>query len=86
MVRTGDDTTTLDKISEGRVATIVSIEAGKGILSRLLGMGLVPGAKIRVLVNSGGGVIVISVYGTEISLSRGIAQKLLVKVESNEEN
>jgi Fe2+ transport system protein FeoA len=86
MVRTGDDTTTLDKISEGRVATIVSIEAEKGILSRLLGMGLVPGAKIRVLVNSGGGVIVISVYGTEISLSRGIAQKLLVKVESNEEN
>jgi Fe2+ transport system protein FeoA len=86
MVRSGDGITTLDRVSEGRVATIVSIEAGKGVLSRLLGMGLVPGAKIRVLVNSGRGVIVISVYGTEISLSRDMAQKLLVKVEPNEEN
>jgi ferrous iron transport protein A len=78
-----DNITTLDKVGEGRVATLISIKAGKGLLSRLLNMGLVPGSKIRVLVNDGRGVLVISVHDTEISISRGIAQKLLVKVESS---
>lgn len=74
--------TTLDKVSEGKEVILISIEAGRGLLSRLLNMGLVPGSKIRVLVNKGGGVLVISVHDTEISISRGIAQKLLVRVES----
>jgi len=74
--------TTLDKVSEGKIATIISINAGRGLLSRLLNMGIVPGAKVKVLVNSGRGVMVISVHDTEISISRGIAQKLVVRVES----
>lgn len=74
--------TTLDKVSEGKEVILISIEAGRGLLSRLLNMGLVPGSKIRVLVNKGGGILVISVHDTEISISRGIAQKLLVRVES----
>jgi ferrous iron transport protein A len=77
-----NEITTLDKVSEGKEVTLISIEAGRGLLSRLLNMGLVPGSKIRVLVNKGGGVLVISVHDTEISISRGIAQKLLVRVES----
>lgn len=74
--------TTLDKVPEGKVATLISIEAGKGLLSRLLNMGFIPGSKIKVLVNNGKGVLVVSVHDTEISISRGIAQKLLVMVES----
>jgi len=74
--------TTLDKVSEGKVATVISINAGRTLLSRLLNMGIVPGTKVKILVNNGRGVMVISVHDTEISISREIAQKLVVKVES----
>ncbi len=82
MERKEDFITTLDKVSEGKTATLVSLEVGRGLLSRLLNMGLVPGAKISVLVNRGKGLLVVRVQDTEISISRGIAQKLIVKVES----
>lgn len=74
--------TTLDKVSEGKTATLISLEVGHGLLSRLLNMGLIPGTKINVLVNRGKGLLVIRVQDAEISISRGIAQKLIVKVES----
>ncbi|MEL9940959.1 MAG: FeoA family protein [Ignisphaera sp.] len=64
------------------VATVVDIVAGPGLKARLIGMGFVNGAKIKVIDNSSGHVIVAldSGFGRVVALSRGVANKIIVEV------
>ncbi|MCD6125959.1 MAG: ferrous iron transport protein A [Thaumarchaeota archaeon] len=66
-------------LSEGQVGTVVEIRAGRGLTERLLAMGIVPGAKIRVLKSSGPGPILVEIGQTRIALGRGVAMKVMVR-------
>lgn len=64
-------------LREGEEGVIHSIFGGLSLISRLAGMGIVPGTEIKVLRNSRGPVIVL-VNTTRIALGRGQASKILV--------
>ena len=75
--------TTLDCVPPNTIVKIVDICAGPGLKTRLMSMGFTPNAKIKVLENSFGHVLVAldSGFGRTIALSRGIAKKILVELE-----
>jgi len=57
---------------------LVAIDAGQGLRSRLLAMGLVPNVRITVVSNNHPGPFVLSVKGTKMVLGRGMAHKIMV--------
>ena len=65
---------------EGKILRIVGIRGGRGIMQRLMELGLVPGSTIRVVKSTGRGPILLEVKGSRIALGRGISMKLLVEV------
>jgi len=68
----------LSEVPQGSEVTVVSIEASEGLKRRLLNMGLTPGTRVKVVVS--GSHIVISLRGSMITLSRGIASKIFVEL------
>jgi len=66
--------TTLAECEEGIVH---SLAGGEGLTSRLAGMGIVSGMKIKVLRNIGR-LIIVHASGTRVALGRGEAHKILV--------
>ena len=76
------DTVSLDLVKEGVPVTVQSIEGG-GWVRRLYQMGIVPGSKLVVLLNRGRGPLIVKVGEVEVSLGRGIARRILVKVEQS---
>ena len=68
----------LSEIEEGASVTVVGIQGGRGIRSRLTAMGLMPGAKITVMRNGGRGPFVICVKNSRMALGRGVADKIMV--------
>jgi len=54
------------------------IWAGRGIINRLLGMGIRPGAKVKVLENSMYGVVIL-INGTKIGLCPRLASRIYVE-------
>ena len=69
---------TLLEVTEGEEVVVKQILGGRGIRTRLEGMGIVPGQKIRVL-KSGWGPLLIEVFGRKIGIGRGQAAKILVE-------
>lgn len=74
------DVISLDKAREGSVVVVVNI-GECGWARRLYYLGVLPGSKLEIVVNKGRGPIVVRLSGTEISIGRGIAKRILVKVE-----
>ena len=68
----------LSTVKTGQTAKLVSIDAGRGLKSRLAAMGLLPQVEIKVLNNDRPGPFVISVKGSKMMLGRGITQKITV--------
>jgi len=68
----------LSEVKAGREVTVVAIEGGRGLCSRLAALGLLPGSRLKVTGNLGGPVLV-EVKGSRISLGRGMARKVRVK-------
>lgn len=64
-------------LREGDQGIIHTIDGGSSLNSRLVGMGIVTGARFRI-AQMGGGLIVIVVSGTRIALGRGEAAKISV--------
>lgn len=62
----------------GESALVVGMCGGSRIRSRLESMGLVPGTEIRVVSNGGRGPLLISVGEGRLTVSRGIAEKIMV--------
>lgn len=69
----------LSKVRAGETVKLVSIEAGRGLNSRLASMGLVPNVKITVVNNSQPGPFVINVKGSKVILGRGMANKIMIE-------
>ncbi len=74
--------TPLAKVKEGAEVSVVRLEAGCGMTQRVLAMGILPGAILRVLRNEYKGQMIILVAGTKLVLGRGMADKIIVKYGS----
>ncbi len=69
---------------EGEEGVVHLLSGGKGLTSRLAGLGIVPGTRIKVLRKSGG-LVILFASDTRVALGRGQADKILaVKVEAAE--
>ena len=64
-------------LAEGEEGIVYHLSGGTSLMSRLAGMGIVPGAKIKVLRNSGRLVIVFA-SDTRVALGRGQAEQIQV--------
>ncbi len=69
----------LTMLSEGKKAILRSIEGGRQLRSRLASLGLLPGAELEVIQNSGHGPFVIAVKGSRIVIGRGMAARIAVE-------
>ncbi len=71
-------TVPLSTMASGAKGCLVAIDAGAGLRSRLLSMGLRPGATVSVVRAGRPGPVVVAVHGTRIMLGRGMAHKVHV--------
>ena len=65
-------------VKESKEVEVVSIEAGREAFIRLQEMGILPGARLKVIVNSNGPMIV-GVGDSKFALGRGIASKIIIR-------
>lgn len=72
------DVKPLSAVRSGEKVRLAGIEAGRGLNSRLIAMGLVPNVEITVVSNNHPGPFVIMVKRSKIVLGRGMAQKIMV--------
>ena len=68
----------LSEIRSGQKVKLIRIEAGRGLINRLVSMGFFPNVEITVIKNSHPGPFVVSVKGSKIMLGRGMANKIMV--------
>lgn len=68
----------LTMASPGQEVTLIDIRGGRGIRSKLNGMGLIPGVKLTVL-GERGGPIMVAVNDTRLALGFGMAKKIIVE-------
>ena len=68
----------LSMVRAGQKVKLVSINAGRGLNSRLASMGLLPNVEITVVSNNHPGPFVISVKDSKMMLGRGMAHKIMV--------
>ncbi len=68
----------LNALRAGESGTIAELYGGHHLRSRMLTLGLTPGAEVTVLQNYGHGPLIIHVRGTRVALGRGEAGKVLV--------
>ena len=69
----------LTMVTPGQEVTLIEINGGRGLRSRLVSMGLIPGAKIRVLSKNTAGPLLIAIKNTRLALGWGMAWKILVR-------
>jgi len=68
----------LSRAEAGRDVVVMDVLAGRGLRQRLMDMGLVPGAVVRVMSNSSAGPLIVAVKETRLTLGRGMAHKIMV--------
>jgi ferrous iron transport protein A len=69
----------LTELEAGQEATIVAILGGRGMQSRMRGMGLTEGQRVRkVSALALGGPIVVRVNRAQVAIGRGMARRILV--------
>jgi ferrous iron transport protein A len=61
---------------------IVSLNGGRGLVSRLAALGFVPGARVSMVQNYGHGPLIVMVRQARVALGRGEAMKILVQQEA----
>lgn len=80
------DVKPLSTIRSGEKVKLAGIEAGRGLNSRLMAMGLVPNVEITVVSNNHPGPFVIMVKNSKVVLGRGMAHKIMVSACDYEED
>ena len=70
---------TLDHLSVGATVVVRELDGGNEFSGRLAAMGLVLGAALQVMQNSGKGPMLVRVRDTRLALGRGEAQRILVE-------
>ncbi len=69
----------LSSVKPGNEVTILDINGGRGIRSKLYSMGLVPGTKLTVLNGNSTGPVMIAVRDSRLAIGHGMAQKIIVR-------
>jgi len=65
--------------SPGQEVVFVTVQGGRGIQHRLAEMGLIPGARFRVLSRFQPGPLIISLKDCRLVLGRGMVERILVR-------
>jgi ferrous iron transport protein A len=68
----------IDQVEDGNFVRITGFDAGKGALSRLCALGLVPGTVVQVITN-GKGPVKLRFRETEVVIGRKFAEKIKVQ-------
>ena len=72
----------LTQIEAGSSGTIIEIQGGRGIVSRLNALGVIPGKKItKISAMMMRGPVVFRVNNTEIAIGFGMARKVMVELK-----
>ena len=72
----------LTQLKAGQKGTVVAIDGGIGVVSKLSGMGLRPGKKItKISAQFIRGPQVVAVGHTKIAVGFGMGRKILVEVQ-----
>ena len=70
---------TLSKMKDGQQAVVSAVEGGKGLVEKLTAMGIRPGKQVtRFCSMFMNGPITIRIDNVQLSLGRGIADKIFV--------
>lgn len=72
----------LNTLRAGESGTVAEIYGGHHLRSRMLTLGLTPGAGVTVLQNYGHGPLIVRVRDTRVALGRGEAEKVFVRREA----
>ncbi len=70
---------TLSIIDPGEEVTLIDIDGGRGLRSKLYSMGLVPGITLKILSRNGSGPVMIAVKDSRLAIGRGMAEKIIVE-------
>ena len=62
----------------GQQVRLVDVQGGHALRARLASMGLMPGMKLTVVRNTGGGPLVVMAHRTRLALGRGMVHRMLV--------
>ncbi len=73
------DMVTLSDLKAGESAHVISLNGGRGFVSRMAALGFTPGAEVTVIQNSGWGPIIASVRDTRVALGRHEGQRTFVR-------
>lgn len=76
-----DSAIPLSALGAGESGTVAEIPGGQNLRSRMLTLGLTPGAEVTILQNYGRGPLIVRVRDTRVALGRGEAGKVLVRRE-----
>ena len=69
----------LSNVDQGKEVTLIDIEGGRGIRSKLYSMGLIPGINLRVLNQIGPGPVMVAVKDSRLAIGMGMARKIIVE-------
>lgn len=73
---------TLEKLKENQIGIVISVEGSGEINHRLLDMGIVPGAKIKISKAAPfGDPLQIEIRGYSMCIRKETARKIIVEVE-----
>jgi Fe2+ transport system protein FeoA len=70
----------LTALHSGDSAIIAEVEVGRGLRSRLMALGLLPGTPVEVIKMDSSGPVVLEVHDSRVVIGRGIARKIEVEV------
>jgi ferrous iron transport protein A len=68
----------LTAVNPGQEVTLIDIQGGRGLRSKLYSMGLIPGVTLTVL-RTRGGPVMIAVHDTRLALGVGMAKRIIVE-------
>lgn len=72
----------LSALRTGEAGNVAEVHGGHHLRSRMLTLGLTPGARVTMLQNYGHGPLIVRVRDTRVALGRGEAEKVFVRRES----
>ncbi len=69
----------LSDACEGCIYTMVGLEGDSRFREKIYSMGLNPGVRFKILINSGRGPVELEVRQTKLAIGRGMTQKIKIR-------
>ena len=70
----------LSSVPSGKSIIVLSFQCGRRLAWRLFEMGILPGARYKVVSNLKCGPVILKKDGMRLGLGHGMAEKILVRV------